>query len=51
MIQFGGQSHHTYSMPSKPITEGYKVFALYDIGYTYSWIFASRSNSFTGLIP
>lgn len=50
MIRFGGRSHHTYRMPSKPITEGYKVFALCDIGYTYSWIFASRSNSFTGLI-
>ena len=51
MIRFGGQSRHTYRMPSKPITKGYKVFALCDIGYTYSWIFASRSNSFTGLIP
>ena len=36
-------------MPSKPITEGYKVFALCDIGYTYSWVFASRSDSFAGL--
>jgi len=38
MIQFGGRSHHTYCMPSKPITVGYnlKVFALCDIGYTYS---------------
>ena len=50
MIRFGGRSHHTYRMPSKPITEGYKVFALCDIGYTYSWIFASRLNSFIGLI-
>jgi len=39
-----------YRMPSKPITEGYKVFALCNIGYTYSWIFASRSSSFSGLI-
>jgi len=50
MIWFSGQSHHTYHMPSKPITEGYKVFALCDIGYTYSGIFASRSSSFSGLI-
>jgi len=50
MIRFGGRSYHTYRMPSKPITEGYKVFALCDVGYTYSWIFASRSNSFNGLI-
>ena len=40
-----------YRMPSKPITEGYKVFVLCDTGYTYSWIFASRSNSINGLIP
>jgi len=50
MIRFGGRSHHTYRMPSKPITEGYNVFALCDVGYTYSWIFASRSNSSNGLI-
>ena len=50
MIRFGGRSYHTYRMPSKPITEGYKVFALCDVGYTYNWIFASRSNSFNGLV-
>jgi len=41
MIRLGGCSYHTYRMPSKPITEGYKVFALCDIGYTFDWIFAS----------
>jgi len=50
MIRFSGRSHHIYRMPSKPITEGYKVLALCDISYTYRWIFASRSNSFSGLI-
>ena len=50
MIRFGGRSFHTYRMPSKPITEGYKVFALCDVGYTYSWMFASRANSCAGLI-
>jgi len=45
MIWFGGRSHHTYRMPSKPIREGYKVFALCDIGYTFNWLFASRSQS------
>ena len=49
MIRFGGRSHHTYRMPSKPITEGYKVFALCDIGYTFNWIYASRLDSFSGL--
>lgn len=27
MIRFGGKSFHTYRMASKPIKEGYKVFA------------------------
>jgi len=49
---FGGCSYHICQMPSKPITAGYnlKVFTLCDLGYTYSWIFASQSNSFNGLI-
>ena len=50
MIDFSSRSHHTYRMPSKPITEGYKVFARCDIGYIYSWIFASWSNSFSETI-
>ena len=50
MIRFGGRSHHTYRMPSKPIKEGYKIFALCDLGYTYNWMFASRSESFAELI-
>jgi len=36
MIRFGGRSLYTYQMPSKPIKEGYKVFALCDLGYTYN---------------
>ncbi|PWW77185.1 hypothetical protein C7212DRAFT_180505, partial [Tuber magnatum] len=51
MIRIGGQSHHTYRIPSKPIIEGYKVFALCNVGYTYNWIFASCSNSFIDLVP
>ena len=49
MIRFRGRSHHTYRMPSKPITEGYKVFALCDLGYTFNWVFASRLDSFSGV--
>lgn len=51
MIRFGGRSLHTCRMPSKPIKEGYKVFALCDLGYTYNWMFASRSESFAELVP
>jgi len=50
MIRFGGCSHHTYQMPTKPIKEGYKVFSLCDGGYTYNWMFASQSESFAELI-
>lgn len=50
ILRFGSKSHHTYHMPSKPITEDYKVFALCDKGYTYSWILASWSDSFAGLV-
>ena len=28
IIRFAGRSHHTYRISSKPITKGYKVFAL-----------------------
>lgn len=49
MIRLGSCSYHTYRMPSKPITEGYKVFALCDIGYTFDWIFASWVDSSSGL--
>jgi len=36
MIRFGGRSFHTNRMRSKLIKEGYRVLALYDVGYTYS---------------
>jgi len=50
MLRFRGRSHHIYRMPSKPITQGYKVFSLCDKCYTYSWTFASRSDSFECLV-
>ncbi|PWW71842.1 hypothetical protein C7212DRAFT_30895, partial [Tuber magnatum] len=50
MTRFGGRSHHTYCMLSKPITEGYKVFTLCNIGYTYNWIFVSHSDFFINLV-
>ena len=49
IIRFGVKSYHTYRMPSKPIKEGYKVFALCDTGYTYHWLYTSRSESVAGL--
>jgi len=48
-IRFGGKSYHFYRMSSKPITEGYELFALCETGYTYNWLYASRSESVAGL--
>jgi len=50
MIRFTGKSIHTIKMPSKPIPEGYKVLAMAEHGYTYSFIFTSRICSFSGLM-
>jgi len=42
MVQFSGRGAHTLKMPNKPIGEGYKIFALCDHGYTYTFEFYSR---------
>ena len=42
MVKCQGRSMHTLKMPNKPIDQGYKLFALADHGYTYSWIYYSR---------
>lgn len=49
MIRFSGRSKHTVIMRSKPIPKGYKVFALCERGYTYSFMFSSRLDSFSNL--
>ena len=42
MVRCFGASSHTYKMPDKPISEGYKIFALAEHGYIYSFIWSSR---------
>lgn len=42
MVKSEGRSVHTLKMPNKPIDHGYKIFALAEHGYTYSWIYYSR---------
>jgi len=49
MIQFTGRSVHTTLIRGKPIPQGYKVLALCDHGYTYSFLFTSRADSFAEL--
>ena len=51
MIRFGGRSRHTSRMPNKPITEGYKVFATCDHGYTLNWRFYPPSCGISHLSP
>jgi hypothetical protein len=46
MIRFFGRSSHTFKAPNKPIKEGYKMFALCEAGYTYYFMWSSKSNSY-----
>ena len=43
MIRCSGRSKHTYKMPSNPIAQGYKIFAICDGGYLLYFIWTSRS--------
>jgi hypothetical protein len=43
MIRSFGRSQHTYKMPNKPISQGYKLFALADRGYIWSFTPTSRA--------
>ena len=47
MIHFVGRSFHTIAIPGKPIPLGYKVLALAEKGYTFGFIFTSRTESFS----
>ena len=42
VIKFSGRSEHAFRMKNKPTPEGYKVLALCNAGYTYSFMFTSR---------
>jgi len=41
MVLCKGRTFHTIKMPNKPIDEGYKLYALCEKGYTYSFLFYS----------
>lgn len=49
MVRFTGRSAHTILLRGKPTPQGYKILALCDYGYTYSFIFTSRTNCFAEL--
>jgi hypothetical protein len=42
MVGFSGRSAHTFRIKNKPTPEGYKIFALCDQGYTYTFLPVSR---------
>ena len=37
MIKFKGRTAQKVTIPYKPISTGFKIFALGDSGYTYNW--------------
>jgi hypothetical protein len=42
MVRCFGRTLHTYKMPNKPIKQGYKIFALAEHGYIWSFSWSSR---------
>jgi len=49
MVRFQGRSLHTIKMKNKPISEGYKIFAICDRGFTFDWRFSSRIDHIDGI--
>jgi Transposase IS4 len=41
MVPFSGRSLHTVKLPNKPITKGFKAWALGFEGYYYDWLLYS----------
>jgi len=50
MVRFFGRSKHTFKAPNKPIKEGYKIFALCEAGYTYNFMWSSKTDSYGELV-
>lgn len=42
IVRFSGRSTHTVRIKGKPTPEGYKMLALCQAGYTYSFLYTSR---------
>lgn len=49
IVRFSGRSSHTVRVKGKPTPEGYKIIALCQAGYTYSFLYTSRINSIVGV--
>src|SRR5436190_14855429 len=49
MIPYFGHIRHTIKAPNKPIQQGYKIWALGDRCYIFSWLWYSKSRGTEGL--
>ena len=43
MVPYFGHTRHTIKAPHKPIKQGYKIWALGDLGYIYNWHWYSKT--------
>ena len=49
MISYLGRTRHAIKAPHKPIKQGYKFWALADLGYIYNWLWHSKARGTEGL--
>jgi hypothetical protein len=50
IVRFFGRSKHTFEAPNKPNKEGYKIFALCEAGYTYNFMWSSKTDGYGELV-
>src|SRR5438034_11118494 len=49
MIPYLGHTRHAIKAPHKPIKQGYKIWALGDLGYIFNWLWYSKARGTEGL--
>src|SRR5438034_5590484 len=49
MIPYLGHTRHAIKAPHKPIKQGYKIWALADLGYIFNWLWYSKTQGTEGL--
>jgi len=49
MIPYLGHTRHAIKAPHKPIKQGYKIWALADLGYIFNWLWYSKAQGTEGL--
>jgi hypothetical protein len=51
MVPYFGHTRHTIKAPHKPIKQGYKIWALGDLGYIYNWLWYSKTEGTEATSP